>query len=120
MPFDRRQHVAAHRRQQGGIVPGRLGHEVVQRLVRRADPERLDPGRHRLDALALARQQQAGGVGPQRRPPVRVAEHRAQKLDLAPNRSSQPAICPPIRCRVTWPIAPIPVYDTVVVGTSHH
>ena len=76
--------MAAHGRQQGVAVPGGLGDEVVQGLVRRADPGRLDPGRHRLEALALARQQQAGGVGPQRLPPVRVAQHPAQPLDVAP------------------------------------
>jgi hypothetical protein len=52
--------------------------------MRRTDPERLDPRRHRLKALALARQQQAGGVGPQRRAPIRMPEHVAQPFDVAP------------------------------------
>jgi hypothetical protein len=98
-PFKRRQRVAAHRCQESVIIPGRLGDKVVQRLVGRADPERLDPGRHRLDALALARQQKTGGVGPQRCPPVGVAEHRAQKIDVCPEALLPARHRPPIRCR---------------------
>jgi hypothetical protein len=39
---------------------------MVHRLVLGLHTVRLDPRRHRLDALALARQQQAGAVGPRR------------------------------------------------------
>src|SRR5205809_1035948 len=53
-----------------GVVPGSLSDEVVQGLVRRAHAARVEARRHRLHALALARQQQAGGVGPQRPAPV--------------------------------------------------
>jgi hypothetical protein len=95
--LERRQRVAAHRREQGRVVPGRLGDKMVQRLVRRADPERLNPRCHRLDALALARQQEAGGVGAQRLAPVGVAEHRAQELDIAPKTIIPACHRPPAR-----------------------
>jgi hypothetical protein len=84
MLLDRRQRVATHHRQQGGIVPAGLGNKVVQGLMRSPDPERSDPGRHRLDALALARQQQTGGIGPQRLAPIRVAEYVPQALSVGP------------------------------------
>jgi hypothetical protein len=63
MPLDRRQHLRPHRRQQRRIVPLRLRHHVVQRLVLGLHMRRIEPCCHRLDALALARQQQAGAVG---------------------------------------------------------
>ena len=47
------------------------------------DPSGLNPGGYRLDALALARQQQAGAVAPGRRNAVGMAESRAQRLDIA-------------------------------------
>ena len=61
----------------GRIIPLGLRDHVVHRLVLGLHAARLDPGGHRLDALALAGQEQAGRVGPQRRAPVRVAQHVA-------------------------------------------
>jgi hypothetical protein len=43
---------------------------------------RRHPGRHRLDALALTRQQQAGQIRYQRGAPVGVAENGGQALDV--------------------------------------
>jgi hypothetical protein len=66
MPLDRRQHLCAHRRQHRRIVPVRLRNHMMQRLVFGLHMRRVEPRGHRLDALALARQQQAGAVGPRR------------------------------------------------------
>jgi hypothetical protein len=45
------------------------------------DPSGLNPGRHRLDALALARQQQASAVAPSRGDAVSMAQRRTKRLD---------------------------------------
>jgi hypothetical protein len=82
VPLDGRQHKVAHRSQKGGIVPFGLGHHVMQGLVGRLHPARLDPSGHRLDALALARQQQPGAVGPRRRRPAGMAQHRHDRLQI--------------------------------------
>src|SRR3954453_6483673 len=54
----------------------------MQGLVGRLHPGRRDPGSHRLDALALARQQQPGAVGPPRRGPARMAQHRHDRVQV--------------------------------------
>jgi hypothetical protein len=46
------------------------------------DPTGLDAGGHGLDALALARQQQAGAVVAKRGDAVSMAESRAKCLDI--------------------------------------
>jgi hypothetical protein len=56
MPLDRRQHLRAHRRQQRRIVPLRLRHHVVQRLVFGLHMPRVKPRGHRLNAFAIAGQ----------------------------------------------------------------
>ena len=66
----------------GLLLPGER--KSVEPMAARVDPGRVDPRRHRFDALALARQQQARAVGPQRRAPVGVAQHVAQPLDVVP------------------------------------
>ncbi len=73
--------VRSHPQQRLG-VPRRIGHEVVHRLVPGPHVGRIDLRRHRLDALALARQEKTRQVVPQRLPPVRMAQHRAQTLDI--------------------------------------
>ncbi len=77
-----RQHASAHGCQHGVIAPARLGYEVVQRLMSRLHPAGRHPGGYGLDALALARQQQAGAVGPERRHPVSVPQGASQCLDI--------------------------------------
>ena len=82
VPLDGGQHLLAHRPEQGRVVPFRLGHEVVQGLVRRLHPGRRDPGGHRLDALALARQQQPGAVGLRCCDPACMAQHRHDRVQI--------------------------------------
>jgi hypothetical protein len=60
--LDRRQHQRAHLGQHRRIRPWRVADEVEQRLVLRRHPRRRRHRRHRLDALALARHQQAKTV----------------------------------------------------------
>ena len=62
VPLDDRQHAGAHRGEHRVIRPVGLGYEVMQRLMRRLHPPRLHPRRHRLDALAIAGQQQSRTV----------------------------------------------------------
>jgi hypothetical protein len=82
MPLDRRQHGTAHRSQHGRIIPRRLGHNVVHGLVLRLYRGRCDPCRHWFDALALAWQQQPGAIGPRRRFPTGMAQHRDNPIQI--------------------------------------
>jgi hypothetical protein len=50
--------------------------------MRRLDPAGLDPGCHRLDALAVAWQQQAGAVAPSWGDAVGMAERRTKRIDI--------------------------------------
>jgi hypothetical protein len=61
---DRRQRLLAHRPRQRRVVPPGLGDHVVHGPVPGLCSPGLDPGGHRLDALALARQQQPGSSSP--------------------------------------------------------
>jgi len=54
-----RQHLRTDGGEHGFIAPCRGGDEVVERLVQAGYLGRIARRRHRLDALALARQQQA-------------------------------------------------------------
>ena len=54
------------------VRPRRLANEMQQRLVLCCRPVRRRYGRHRLDALALARHYQAQAIIPQRATPVRM------------------------------------------------
>jgi hypothetical protein len=58
----RGQHLAAHLLQKRVIAPGRVGHDVMQRLVHLAHVAGSQTRGHRLDALALDRQHEALGV----------------------------------------------------------
>jgi hypothetical protein len=82
MPLDRRQHLRPHRRQQHRIVPVRLRHHVVQRLVFGLHMRRVEPCRHRLDALALAGQQQAGAAGPRRGGPPHMSQPPGDRIQI--------------------------------------
>src|SRR5208283_4771566 len=62
LPRHRGQHLAAHLLQQHGVAPGRVGHDVVQRLMHLPHLARRQTRRHRLDALALEGQEKALGV----------------------------------------------------------
>ncbi len=73
--LDRRHHLLAHRMQHCRVIPLSLGHHVMQRLMCGLDLSRFHPGRHRLDALALTRQQQPRAIRPCRRYPAGMAQH---------------------------------------------
>jgi hypothetical protein len=80
--LDGGQHASAHHGEHGRVGPIGLGDQVVQRLMGGLDPPRLDARGHRLNALALARQQQACAVAPSRGDAVGMAEGRAKRLDI--------------------------------------
>ena len=82
MLLDGRQDLGADSGQHCGVRPVGLGDQVVQRLMSGLDPTRLDPGGDGLDALAVARQQQAGAVVAKRDDAVSMAESRAKRLDI--------------------------------------
>lgn len=88
---DRRQHLLAHRGEQRPVRPRRLGDEVMQGLVRRAHLQRVHPSRHRLDALARARQDQPATVGVERLPPVGMPERHRHALDVSREPLVQPS-----------------------------
>jgi hypothetical protein len=76
------KHQVPDRRQDGPVGPGRLGHEMMQGLVRCADPSWLDPGRYRLHALAPAWQHQPNTIRPERGDPVRMPQSSGQPLHI--------------------------------------
>jgi hypothetical protein len=55
---------------------------MQQRLVLGRDPGRRHYRRDRLDALAVARQQQAQAIITQRRRPIRMPDHLSERLDI--------------------------------------
>src|SRR4051812_1852350 len=71
-------------------IPRGLGDEVMQGLVGCLDMPRIEAGGHRLDALALARQQQAGAIAAQRSDPVGVTDLLAKSayVSLEPDLTS--------------------------------
>ncbi len=64
--LDQRQGPASQLSQQGLVAPGRVGDQMVQRLVDAADVVGHQKGRHGLDAFAFERQQQAIAIALQR------------------------------------------------------
>jgi hypothetical protein len=81
-PLDDGQDAGAHRRENGLIGPIGLCHEVMQRLMRGSHPPGLDARGHRLDAFALARQQQPGAIRSERCGAIGMAEDRGDRLDI--------------------------------------
>jgi hypothetical protein len=55
---------------------------VVQGLVRRLNASGLDPGRYRLDALAVAWQQQPSAIPPNRSDAVGMSKRVTECLDI--------------------------------------
>jgi len=80
--LDGRDHRPAHGSENGRVVPGRLGHNVMHRLMPRLHPLRIEPGRHRLHTLALTRQQQTRTVGPRRLIPAGMAQSRYDLIQI--------------------------------------
>src|SRR4051812_47220123 len=64
------------------VRPRRVGNKMQQRLVLGRDPGRRRYRRDRLDALAVARQQQAQAVITQWLYPIRVPDHLGERLDI--------------------------------------
>ena len=83
MPLDRRQHLRPHRGQDRRIVPVRLCHHVVQRLMFGLHMGGVEPRRHRLDALALTGQQQAGAVGLRRGRAAGMPQHTGNRIQIS-------------------------------------
>ncbi len=81
-PLDDGQDTGAHRREAPLIGPFGLRHEVMQRLMRRLHAPRLHARRHRLDALAIARQQQSRAIRSERRRAIGMAQRRRDRLDI--------------------------------------
>jgi len=54
----------------------------MQRLMRRLHAPGLHPRGHRLDALAIAGQQQSGAIGSEWRTPVGMTKRRRNRLDI--------------------------------------
>ncbi len=72
-PRHRRQHLVAHLSQQCGIAPGRIGHDVMQRLMHLANVTGRKTRGHGLNTLALQGQQQ----------PLRVVFHRDNAIGVS-------------------------------------
>src|SRR2546428_424170 len=77
-----RQHGLTGRAQDGAIVPGGIGDEVMHRLMARAHVARIDARGHRLDALPLPGQTEPGDIGPQGAVPIPMAAGPAETLNI--------------------------------------
>jgi hypothetical protein len=72
------QSALAHHIEYGSVAPRRLGDEMVEGLMHGLDMLRIEPGCHRLNALALTRQQQTGTVAAKRIAPISVTDDLTQ------------------------------------------
>jgi len=66
------QHVLAHRFQNVFIPLGRMGHDMVQRLMGLAHLVGAETSRHRFPAFAFPGKQQTGAIGRQRDRAIQV------------------------------------------------
>ena len=82
MPLDRRQHLRPHRGQDRRIVPVRRCHHGVQRLMFGLHVRRFQARGHWFNALARARQQQAGAIGAYRGRPARMPQHSGNRIQI--------------------------------------
>jgi hypothetical protein len=76
------QRVVTDSGQHGRILPVRVGHQVMQRLVTGADVAGIEARRHGFDTLAFARQQQAGGIEAQRLVAIGMAHGIGQQVHV--------------------------------------
>ena len=77
-----RQHGLTGRAQDGDIVPGGIGDEVMHRLMTRPHVAGIDPRGHRLDALPLPGQTEPHDIGAQGTVPILVAEGGGETLNI--------------------------------------
>ena len=82
MSFQGGQHRLAGDAQDGRVVPGGIGDEVMHRLVAGAHVARIDARRHRFDALPFPRQTQSGHIVPERTMPIPVTEGAGETLNI--------------------------------------
>ncbi len=82
MPLNRRQNHLPHFRKDLLVRPASLPNKMQQRLMLSGGPFRRRRRRHRLNALALDRRQQADAIIPQRPRPVRVTDHADKPLNI--------------------------------------
>jgi hypothetical protein len=78
----RGQYLAAHLTEHRFITPGRLGHQMMERLTNGLDVGRIDASGHRLDALALTGQQETLAVVLQRDLPILVPRSSRQAIPI--------------------------------------
>jgi len=78
-----RQHLPHDGGEHGLVAPRRRAHQVLERLPRRLDAVRVEPGGHGFNRLALARQQQAAAVIFQGLFPVPVPRGFGQALQIS-------------------------------------
>jgi len=90
VPFHIRHHHFAHLAQDLLVAPASLADEMQQRLMLARNPLRRRDRRHRLDALALTREQQAYAIGLKRGHAIRVADNACQFLDEGREASFAP------------------------------
>jgi hypothetical protein len=79
----RSQRIVARTAQQGLIAPGSIGHHMVQRLMHAPNIFRGQPRCHRLDRLALSRQQQPSAVQLERNNAIRMPGSLRQTVKIA-------------------------------------
>ena len=82
MPPEDGQDMGAHGREHGIVGPLGLRHEMMQRLVRRPHTPRLHARGQRLDAFALAGQQQPRAIRLERGGTIGVSQFRRDRLDI--------------------------------------
>lgn len=75
-------HLPGHRSEHRSVIPRRIGHQVMHRLMRRAHILRMYPRGHRLDALPLPRQHQPLEVPLRRSLTIGVTERLHQRLTV--------------------------------------
>ena len=82
MPLHLRQNLGPHEREESRVRPGGLGDDMVERLMDGLNPSGFEPGCHRFDALALARQDQPGAVSPQGRHTISMTQSLRQMFNI--------------------------------------
>jgi hypothetical protein len=80
--FDERQGQFLYPAENPLVRPRCVGNEMQQRLVLGRDPGRRRYRCDRLDALTVARQQQAQAIIAQRLRPIRVPNHLGKRIDI--------------------------------------